>query len=415
MRRPTRTAPSSSQPLTPGWPSSVRTILFTGKGGVGKTTLAAATALRSAAAGHRTLVISTDIAHSLADALDQPLSNEPRRIGADSLYAAELDTGEELERYWGDVKRRIAAALRDEGVSATAAGELAILPGLDEVLALVRIKRYYDEGQYDALIIDSAPTGAAMRLLSAPDLNRWYARYMVSFSKGLAKVVLPTLRSLVKLPIGEDVIQERIQRLFDHVEALRDILTDREQTSVRLVLNPERMAVRETQRAYTYMNLFGLSVDGLFCNRVLPQQVTDPYFEEWHASQATQRQEVRELFEPLPVFEIPLMRREVVGLDALGELAALVYGETDPIPPLSREQPLRFYMEGDRYMLALRVTGVTGETIDLEKHGDELRIRLGRFRRSLALPQYLVGLQPSWAQVRNGELCVAFEEAPQAS
>jgi arsenite-transporting ATPase len=389
----------------------VRTILFTGKGGVGKTTLAAATALRSASLGYETLVISTDIAHSLADALDTPLGNEPCPVGPTRLHATELDTGEELERYWGDVKRRIAAILRDEGVSATAAGELAILPGLDEVLSLVRIKRYYDEGHYQVLIIDSAPTGAAMRLLSAPDLNRWYTRNLVSLSRGLARAILPSLRALVKLPIGEDVIQERISQLFDQVDALRAILTDGVQTSVRLVLNPDHMAVRETQRAYTYMNLFGLAVDALFVNRVLPEEVADPFFTHWKADQALHRQEIQELFAPLPTFEVPLMRREVVGLQDLEGLARQLYADRDPIPPFSNEQPLRFYVDGKRYMLALRVTGVESGSVELEKQGDELRIKLGRFRRSLVLPQYLAGLQPAWAQVEGDYLKIAFEEA----
>jgi len=389
----------------------VRIILFTGKGGVGKTTLAAATALRSAAMGHRTLIISTDVAHNLADALATPLGNEPRQVGPINLHAAELDTGEELERYWGDIKRRIAAVLRDEGVSATAAGELAILPGLDEVLALVRLKRYYDEGHYDVITIDSAPTGAAMRLLSAPDLNRWYTRHLLSFSRGLARAILPAVRSLIRLPIGEDLVQERIQQLFDQVDLLRTILTDGAQTSVRLVLNPEHMAVRETQRAYTYMNLFGFSVDALFVNRILPEQVTDPFFSRWKSDQAAYLQEIYDLFAPLPVFEVPLMSHEVVGVEELNRLSEQLYGDLDPTLPLSSEQPLRFYMDGSRYMLALRVTGVAGGAIDLEKQGDELRIRLEHFRRTLALPQYLVGLQPTWAQVEGDYLKIAFEEA----
>jgi arsenite-transporting ATPase len=296
-------------------------------------------------------------------------------------------------------------------VSATAAGELAILPGLDEVLSLVRIKRYYDEGHYQVLIIDSAPTGAAMRLLSAPDLNRWYTRNLLGLSRGLARVVLPSLRALVKLPIGEDVIQERIGHLFDQVDALRTILTDGAQTSVRLVLNAEHMAVRETQRAYTYMNLFGLAVDALFINRILPEEVADPFFTNWKADQALHRQEIQELFAPLPTFEVPLMRREVVGLQDLEGLARQLYADRDPIPPFSNEQPLRFYVDGKRYMLALRVTGVEGGSVELEKQGDELRIKLGRFRRSLVLPQYLAGLQPAWAQVEGDYLRIAFEEA----
>lgn len=393
----------------------MRTILFTGKGGVGKTTLSAATALHSAARGYRTLVISTDIAHSLADALNLRLENQPRPVGPPNLWAAELDTADELERYWGDVRRRIASVLVDEGVSAPAAGELAILPGLDEVLALVRLKRYHDEGDFDTLIIDSAPTGAAMRLLSAPDLQRWYARHLVNLSRGLARAIWPAIKSMVKLPVGESLIQERIGQLFDQVTELRGLLTDPALTSVRLVLNPDHMSLRETQRAYTYMSLFGLSVDALFVNRILPEAVADPFFDGWKADQAARRREIAETFAPLRVFEVPLLPAEVVGLPALEALAEQLYAQggepvEDAVPPLASEQPLQFATEGGRHVLLLRVTGVPAGEVELEKLGDELRVRLGTFRRTLVLPQYLAGLQPAWASVQGNQLKIAFEE-----
>jgi arsenite/tail-anchored protein-transporting ATPase len=388
----------------------VRTILYTGKGGVGKTTLSAATALRSASLGKQTLVISTDVAHSLADALDMPLDNEPRQIGDQGLYAAELDTGAELEHYWGDIKRKIADALRDRGLSPTVAGELAVLPGLDEIVGLVRIKRYVDEGKFDVLIIDSAPTGAAMRLLSAPDLGQRYAHNMLNLSRGVARLVLPSLRSVLKSPIGEALVEERIKRLFEQVRELREILIDPALTSVRLVLNPDHMSLRETQRAYTYMNLFGLSVDALYANRVLPEQVQDPFFSEWKADQAAHLEEIRHTFAPLPVFEVPLRRREVVGVEALHALARELYADIDPTIPLSQEQPLRFLVENHRYMLTLRITGVEGGNVELSKQGDELYVRIGTLRRSLVLPQYLAGLNPAWAQVEGDVLKVAFEE-----
>jgi arsenite-transporting ATPase len=388
----------------------VRTILYTGKGGVGKTTLAAATALRSAALGHRTLVISTDIAHSLADALDLPLSNTARPVGAPNLDAAELDTGEELERAWGDIKRRIASILRDEGVSATAAGELAVLPGLDEVLALVRIKRYYDEGRYDGLIIDSAPTGAAMRLLSAPDLTRTYTRHLLGLSRGLARTLLPIIQARVKLPLSEELIQERLGQLFKQVEELRGILNDRTQTSVRLVLNPDHMSLQETQRAYTYLSLFGFAVDAVFVNRVLPTDVQDPFFQHWKTSQAEHLARAKELFAPLPVFEVPLRTHEVVGLTELNALAQTLYGDRDPLPALSTEQPLEFSIQDGRYVLTLRMVGVTATDVALDKRGDELFVQLGHYRRSLALPQYLAGLQPTWARVEGEQLVIVFED-----
>ncbi len=387
----------------------MRTILFTGKGGVGKTTLAAATALHAASLGYETLVMSTDIAHSLADAFQVELANEPTPVGPPRLLGAELDAGQEMERYWGEVKRRIAAVLREEGLEGTVAGELAIIPGLDEILSLVRIKRYYDQSDFEVLIIDSAPTGAAMRLLSAPDINRWYTRSILS--KGLARMLLPVVQSVARLSVTEKGIQQRLTVLFDQVEELRQVFTDGTQTTVRLVLNPERMAIQETQRAYTYLSLFGLAVDALFINRVLPPEVSDPYFQNWKTDQAAYRREIRDLFAPLPVFEIPLMRQEVVGLDALQNLAATLYGEQDPTPPLSDQQPLRFYMEGNQYVLALRLTGVPGGAIDLTKRGDELRVRIGNFKRAIALPQYVAGLEPTWASIEGDHLKVVFEEA----
>lgn len=388
----------------------MRTILFTGKGGVGKTTLSAAMALRSAALGRRTLVISTDIAHSLADALAIPLSDEPRPVNGDLLWAAELDTGEELERTWGSIRRRISDVLQHEGVSASVAGELAILPGLDEILALVRIKRYLDEGRYEALIIDSAPTGAAMRLLGAPDLQRWYTRHLLGFSRGVGRALAPALRSLIQLPIDESLVQRQLGQLFNQVEALRALLTDGQQTSVRLVLNPEHLSIQETQRAFTYMSLFGLAVDAVFVNRILPDEVSDPFFSTWKQDQAARLEQIRETFAPLPVFEVPLMRQEVVGVAALEALSAALFMERDPVPPLAAERPLRFYTEGRRHMLALHVTGISAGAVDLEKSGGDLHIRLGRFRRSISLPQYLSGLKPAWARVEGHELLIAFDE-----
>ena len=387
----------------------MRIILYTGKGGVGKTTLAAATALHCASLGHRTLVVSTDIAHSLSDALQTPLGNEPRAVGASGMEAAELDSATELEQYWGDIKRRIAAVLRAEGVEATAAGELAVLPGLDEIIALVRLKRYYDEQRYEALIIDSAPTGAAMRLLAAPDLTRWYTRYLTGLTRGIIQTLLPSFKGLLKVPISEETIQQRLQQLVVQIQELRTLLTDGRITTVRLVLNPDQMALRETQRAYTYLNLFGLTVDAVYINRIYPDEISDPYLQHWIADQARYRQEAQELFAPLPLFEVPLQRQEVLGVDALGALARLLYDTLDPLPPLAQEQPVSYALENGRYILSLRVMGVAAGQVELQKQGDELQVRLGTFRRTLTLPQYLSGLQPSYANLEGEYLKIVFE------
>jgi arsenite-transporting ATPase len=387
----------------------MRTIFFTGKGGVGKTTLAAATALRSAALGYKTLVISTDAAHSLADSLRESLSGEPRLVGPPGLYAAELDTAEELERYWGSIRQRIAGFLREQGVSPLVAGELAILPGMDEVLALVRIKQFHDRQEYDVLVVDSAPTGGAMRLLSAPHLNAVYSRHLLGLSAGLAGMVWPAIRSRIRVPISEDRVREQIQHLLDEIDNVQAVLTDEERTSVRLVLTPETLALRETQRAYTFMSLYGLHVDTVLVNRILPEETDDPFYARWQARQAGIREEIHREFEPLPVLDVPLMPDEVTGLDALAELAEALYGDRDPVMRQSTAQPMRFYVEDGRHMLAIRLMGVSRGAIDLQKEGEELRVRLGRFRRTIILPPSVAGMQPAWARMDDNTLLVAFQ------
>jgi len=388
----------------------MRIILFTGKGGVGKTTLAAATSLRAAALGYKTLVISTDIAHSLADSFAVPLSNDPKPVGPPGLFAAELDSGEELERYWGNIKRRIASILQSTGLESAIAGEMAVLPGLDEILSLVRIKKYFDEGRFDLLIIDSAPTGAAMRLLGAPDLGRLYIKNILEFSRGISGVITPLLQAFQRRPVTDKTVPDQIQKLFDQVEGVRRILSDPAVTSVRLVLNPDRMAILETQRAFTFFSLYGLTVDAIFINRVLPPEVTDPYLMPWKKKQSDYRELIAESFSPLTPFEVPLMRQEVTGLPALTFLADGLYGGKDPIQRLSEAQPLSFELRNGEYTLSLRLVGVQGSDIDLEKYGDELRIQVGRHKRAIALPQYLAGLTPTSASLDGGYLKIIFKE-----
>jgi arsenite-transporting ATPase len=360
--------------------------------------------------GHKTLVISTDVAHSLADSFAVPLSNEPTPVGVERLYAAELDTGKEMERYWGDVKRRLAAVLHEEGVGSTMAGEMAVIPGLDEIISLVRIKKYIDESSFDALIIDSAPTGAAMRLLSAPDVNRWYIKNLLNLTGGIGRVILPVLQSLGKLRLTEATLQDKVKGLFERAETLRKILCDPATTSVRLVLNPDRMAILETERAFTFFSLYGLFVDALFVNRVLPAEIVDPYLERWKEHQTDYLQQIAGTFHPMPIFEIPLQRQEVSGIDQLRRIADELYGERDPVEKLSETRPLDFDFRNGKYTLTLRLAGVPGKEIQLEKRGDELHVRIGKVNRSIVLPQYVAGLQPTSASLDGGCLRIVFEE-----
>jgi arsenite-transporting ATPase len=388
----------------------MRIILFTGKGGVGKTTMAAAASLKAASLGYKTLVISTDIAHSLGDSFAIPLSNDPTPVGPPGLSASEIDTGQELERYWGDVKRRIASVLQRAGLQAPIAGEIAVIPGLDEILSLVRIKKYFDEGRFDVLIIDSAPTGAAMRLLGAPDLSSFYIKSILDFTRGIGGVLIPLIQSFSKRPVAENTVQDRIQKLFGKVEELRRVLTDPKLTSVRLVLNPDKMAILETQRAFTFFSLYGLTVDALFVNRILPPEVTDPYLEPWKEKQAGYRELIADSFSPLPMFEIPLMRQEVTGIPSLQLLAEQLYEGKDPVKPFSEAQALRFDLKDGVYTLSLRLVGVQGSDINLEKYGDELRVKIGRYKRTITLPQYLVGRTPTSASIDEGYLKIVFKE-----
>jgi arsenite-transporting ATPase len=327
------------------------------------------------------------------------------------LFAAELDAGKELEHYWGDIKRRIAAVLRDEGMNSALAGEMAVIPGLDEILSLVRIKKYFDEAKFDLLIIDSAPTGAAMRLLSAPDINRWYVKNMLQLASGFNRLVRPMLQSLTKLPFSDGALRDKVKNLFERAEALRKILADADVTSVRLVLNPDRMAVLETERAFTYFSLYGLSVDALFINRVLPPEVHDPYLDTWKEQQANYRRQIATTYDQIPMFEIPLRRQEVAGLDELREMASVIYGDIDPLPRLADTQPVKFDLRDGKYTMSLRLVGVQGRQIDLEKRGDELSVHIGKYQRSIILPQYVAGLQPTSASLDSGWLKVVFQES----
>lgn len=391
----------------------MRLILMTGKGGVGKTSMAAATGLRCAELGYKTLVLSTDPAHSLADSFDMPLGHEAKPV-CDKLYGAELDVLQELEQNWGTVKRYITEVLQARGLDAVQAEELAILPGMDEIFGLVRVFRHHREGNYDVLIIDSAPTGTALRLLSIPEVSGWYMRRlykpMEKVALFLRPLVEPLFRPLAGFSLPDRELMNVPYEFYEKIEALGRILTDNTVTSVRLVTNPEKMVIKESLRAYAYLSLYNISVDLVIANRIIPPEVTDPYFTFWKESQQIYRREIIDNFSPLPVKEVPLYSREICGLETLEKLKKYLYNDEDPAQVYYRHATFEVKPVPKGFSLELYLPGIPGEQIHLSKSGDELSIRIGNHRRNLVLPQVLATLQTAGAEIDGDRLLIRFEE-----
>jgi len=392
----------------------MRVILMTGKGGVGKTSVAAATGLRCAEVGYKTLVLSTDPAHSLADSFDMELSHDPRLVRP-NLWGAELDALMELESNWGAVKRYITQVLQARGLEGVEAEELAILPGMDEIFSLVRMKRHYDEKEFDVLIIDSAPTGTALRLLSLPEVAGWYMRRfykpLQKMSAVLRPIVEPFFKPIAGFSLPDNAVMDAPYEFYQQLEALETVLTDNLQTSVRLVTNPEKMVIKESLRAHAYLSLYNVSTDMVIANRIIPDEVTDPFFQRWKENQQQYRQEIHDNFRPLPIREIPLFSEEMCGLAALDRLKQVLYGDEDPAQVYYKETTLRVVQDKDQYSLEVYLPGIPKTQVELSKSGDELNIRIGNHRRNLVLPQALAALQPSGAKMEEDYLKIRFAVA----
>ncbi len=390
----------------------MRLILMTGKGGVGKTSVAAATGLRCAELGYRTLVLSTDPAHSLADSFDLEMGHEPREVRP-NLWGAELDALKELEGNWGAVKRYITQVLQARGMEGVQAEELAILPGMDEIFGLVRMKRHFDEGIYDVLIIDSAPTGTALRLLSLPEVGGWYMRKfykpLQAVSVALRPLVEPIFRPIAGFSLPNKEVMDAPYEFYEQIEALQKILMDNTQASVRLVTNPEKMVLKESLRAHAYLSLYNVSTDLIIANRIIPAEVTDPFFKKWKENQEKYRLEIHSDFHPLPVKEVPLYAEELCGLAALDRLKETLYGDEDPSQVYYKETTMRVVQEANnQYSLELYLPGIAKDQIQLNKTGDELNVRIGNHRRNMVLPQALAALQPTGAKMDADYLKIKF-------
>lgn len=411
---------NDNRPWRPRWASAVartatredrrtRLILYLGKGGVGKTTIAAATAVRAAALGKRTLVVSTDVAHSLADVLGADLSAEPREIG-DHLLAQEINVLAEVQQNWGKVRDQLVEILRREGASEIQADELAILPGMEEIAALIQIGRQLRGGSFDCIVVDAAPTGETIRLLSLPEAYQWYAGRIQEWQQRLLRFVGPLFRGAV----ADLQILDVIAHLADRVKELRAVLTDQRHSSYRLVVTPDRVVLKEAFRAETYLNVFDYPIDAVIVNRVLPPLDGHHAFLDSVASRQEQViAEIQRAFRALPIFLAPWRADEPVGIPALAELAQQVFGERDPTDVLHVGATQVIATTRDGYLLKIPLPNVELAKLSLRKRGDVLYIDVGNYRRELLLPRTLAALTAGTARVRAGMLEIPFGQPDQ--
>ena len=387
----------------------MRIILYTGKGGVGKTSVAAATAVRAADMGYKTMIMSTDAAHSLGDAFDMPLQGgEPVPV-ADRLWGQEIDVLKEMRVHWATVREWLTALMRWQGADEVVAEETAVLPGMEELVGLLYINRYYDQGEYDVMIVDCAPTGETLRLLSFPETMRWYMHRLLPLEKRLAGAIGPLAR-VFRIPVPQQKVFDTVQDLFQQLERMDFILSQSEGSSVRLVVNPEKMVIKEAQRTFTYLNLYGYATDLVICNRVIPDEVQDPYFRAWKEAQSRYLLMVEEGFSPVPTLQASLLHHEVVGLESLREMAQAIFGERDPTPVFYQGELQAVSREGKLRVMKLPLPFVEQRDVSLMQNGDEVTIQAGQYRRNVILPRMLAGLSVQTATMEGSTLKLTFGE-----
>ncbi len=388
----------------------MRVILFTGKGGVGKTTVAAASALRSAQLGYRTIILSTDSAHSLADSFDLPLGNEPQLITS-NLWGQETEMSQTIDTHWGTIQRWISALLAWRGMDEIIADEIAILPGMEEIANLLYIVDFYRSGKYDVIIVDCAPTGEALRFLSFPEMMRWWMEKLFPIERKVASLARPLLKALTNIPMPDDEVFASMESLFFELNQIQAVLRNQNMSSVRLVVNPEKMVIKEAQRTFTYLNLYGYLTDLIICNRVIPDKVDDQYFSFWKESQSKYYEVIKECFAPVPISTIPLLDREVVGIPMLEVIADALYREDDPTRLFFEGQVQDLQKEDEHYILTLPLPFIEKGDISLMQSGDELIIRVGSFKRNIILPHTLVGFTATEARFDESKLRIHFHQS----
>jgi len=389
----------------------MRIILYSGKGGVGKTSISAATGLELARRGYRTVVMSVDPAHSLSDCFDLEKGLMDHEAGqlvsvAKNLWIQEVDVQEEIGRHWEAVYSYVAALLNVSGLEKTVAEELAIFPGMEEVSSLLYVNQYAREKTFDIILLDCAPTGESLRFVSIPTTLEWYMAKIFKIERHAMRVARPVVNALTSVPLPEDGYFQNLEDLYHKLSGMDKLLADPKTTTVRLVTNPEKMVLKETQRAFTFFCLYGLTVDAVIVNRILPGAVRDQFFTAWRDTQERWVQAIQEFFAPVPVWRVPLFEDEVLGVERLKKLSQTLYGENDPSECFFHEAPYRFRKVGANYELRLRLPFVTNEDVNLSKKLDELLIRVGSIKRHVALPQRIANCEPLGARLKDGELVV---------
>ncbi len=384
-----------------------RILLYTGKGGVGKTSIATATAAFLAKKGHKTLIISTDPAHSLGDALGIEIGHTIKQIG-DNLYGQEVSVVESINEHWGELKEYLKSLFLSQGLDPVSADEIATLPGFEEASELLYLRSYYYDEEYDTIVMDSAPTGAALQLLSFPEVMTWYMDKLFPISRKTAKIARPLMKPFMNIPLPDDEVFENIDLLYKELSDIRKILTNGEVTSIRLVTNPDNMSFSETKRAYTYLLLYGYPVDTAIINKILSKD-TGEFFGKLRDSQNEIIQEMESAFIDLKRFKCELLQEEPIGLKKLEELGERIYDGEDPYKAFYKGIPIKYLKSGDKYILKIKMPFASKEKVNLFNHGGELTVEISNWKRVFYLPESISDKRPTSAEYLNGYLNIVLE------
>ena len=385
----------------------MRIIIYTGKGGVGKTSVAAATAVKSAQQGRKTLVVSTDPAHSLGDSFDIKLTNEPVEISK-NLWAQEIDTTHEVEEGWGKIQKYLTELFMAKAVNDITTEELTVFPGMEDLLSLLRILKYYKEGRFDIIIVDCAPTGETLALLSFPEMLRWWMEKLFPIKKKAMKVVGPIVGPMFGIPMPSNQVMDEIDNMYYQLDEMRAIFSDRNTTSIRIVVNPEKMVIKEAQRSFTYLNIYDFNVDAIIVNRVFPESITDDYFKGWKDIQRKYKADILESFSPIPIYYAPLFETEVVGLTMLGRMAEEVFQDENPVEIKYNGRAQQVKKDGDEYILSIAMPFMEKKDLSLNQKGDELIIKAGNIKRKITLPRTLLNFTIKKAAFEDEMLKIRF-------